>query len=124
MGAPTDPTSPDPAGEVGAARSARGDLADLRLVRRAIAQGWRVPKATKARAVERMTQILECEEERARGWTAAARTLISMTTATTSAIGTAIQAHQHEVLAERVAELEERIEQQQQPKKGGASWRR
>ena len=56
--------------------------------------GWTIPAATKAKAVGRMTQILGDDEGGGRSWTAAARTLVSMGTATTAAIGAAIQARQ------------------------------
>lgn len=101
-----------PHGEVGphGLPTVRGDLADLRLLKRAIDQGWEVPEAAKKLAVARMVGILRQGKCRSRAWTAAAKTLVSMTTATTGAIGTAIRAKQLEDVEDRLAELEKKLE--------------
>jgi hypothetical protein len=88
-------------------RPQRDALADLKLYRYAIQQGWPVSADLKARTLERLSQMIDNPKGGDRAWTAAARTLVSMTTATTGAISTAIQARQHEELADTVRELRE-----------------
>src|SRR4051794_39764176 len=90
--------STDPGGGSGGPAK-RADLADLKLYRLALAQGWPVPEAAKVKAVARMQEILENDEGGDRAHTAAARTLVSMTTATTSAIQAAVAVHQATELA-------------------------
>jgi hypothetical protein len=115
-----DPTPPPNAGgKVGAAPAKRGDLADLKLYRMALAQGWDVPAAAKDKAIRRMVEILDSAEGRDRTWTAAAKTLVSMTTATTGAIGTALAARAQEELAADVEALKAWKESQQQGQPGG-----
>jgi hypothetical protein len=102
-----DADRPEP-GEGGGERTrrGRGDLAELRLYKLALKQGWVIPPELKRLGVEKMGDILRDPKGGARAHTAAMRCLIAATTATTSAIGTAIQARQSEELAETVARLE------------------
>jgi hypothetical protein len=115
---PTDATSPDPEGGSGGSPD-RADLADLKLFRRALAQGWDVPPGVKAKAVRRMAEILDNDEAGDRSHTAAAKTLVSMGTATTAAIQAAVAVHQATELAARLDELESRIVDGQHPGVGG-----
>lgn len=92
--------APDPKRGVG-----RANLAEARLYRLAMRQGWPVPREVKALAVERMVTILRDDKGGARAHTAAMKALVSATTATTSSIGVAVQAKNTE-LEDRLAELE------------------
>src|SRR4051794_754185 len=105
-----DEAGPDPDAGGGSGGPAEpADPADRRLYRPAPAPGGPGPAAAKAKAVARMREILENDEGGDRAHTAAARTLVSMTTATTSAIQAAVAVHQATELAVRVAELESRV---------------
>jgi hypothetical protein len=68
-----DPTSPDsPGGAGGTRRCGRASLADLKLLRRALRAGWKIPDEAKDVAPKRMLLILE-KGKSARSWIAALR---------------------------------------------------
>jgi hypothetical protein len=92
--------------EGGGERPRRADLAELRLLRRALRNGWPVPAAARAKAVARMQELLDTDEAGGRAWAAAARTLVSMTRADLAAVDAAIRADVHQGLSGRVARLE------------------
>jgi hypothetical protein len=85
----------------------RDPLADLRLYRHALAQGWPVSHDLKTRATGRIGEILSNPKAGDRAWVAAVRTLVSMTTATTASIDTALRAKLQEEIEDRLAELEQ-----------------
>jgi hypothetical protein len=63
-------------------------------MRHALRQGWAVSNEAKDLARQRMTQLLKDDQASERSWVAAAKVLVSMTQATTSAIDTALKARQ------------------------------
>ena len=102
---PDPPPPPEPVdGGAGATRpSGRAKLAELRLFAHALKQGWNVPEDLKSQATERVGAILKNAKSE-RSWLAAARTLVSMTQATTGAIDCAVRVRQQEeVIDELVA---------------------
>jgi hypothetical protein len=103
---PDPPEPPEPDGGAGDKRpGGRHKLADLRLFAYAIKQGWDVPEDLKTKATERVGGILKNAKSE-RSWLAATRMLVSMTTATTSAIDTALRARLQEDILERLEKLE------------------
>jgi hypothetical protein len=114
MASEKTPATPDATGPIpdegSGERPKRADLAELRLFRMALAQSWVVPAALKEKAVGRMRGILEDEEAGARSHVAAVRTLLGMTTATTSAITAAVQVHAATELKAELDDLKARID--------------
>jgi hypothetical protein len=76
----------------------------LRLFAHALKQGWTVSEDLKSQATERVGSILR-DAKSERSWLAAARTLVSMTQATTGAIDCAVRVRAQEELAGRQDEL-------------------
>jgi hypothetical protein len=86
--------------------SGRAKLAELRLFAHALRQGWNVPENLKKEAADRVGSILQNAKSE-RSWIAAARTLVSMTTATTSSIDCAVRVRAQEELADEIRALKE-----------------
>jgi hypothetical protein len=87
----------------------RSDLAELKLFRLALAQGWSVPGEFKELAVQRCGEILREAKAGERSWLAAAKTLANMTGQTLAAIDTAIRARTHEEFEARLKAIEEKL---------------
>jgi len=89
-----DPASPDPQGGAGGTRRCgRASLADLKLLRRALRAGWKIPDEAKDLAPKRMLLILE-KGKSARSWIAASKTLDAMERTTLASIDTALRIEQ------------------------------
>lgn len=106
---------PDPQGGVGGTRRCgRASLAHLRLLRRALRAGWKIPDEAKDLAPKRMLEVLEDDKAGERSWVAASKTLVSMTTAELASIDTALRVRVQGELEERITMLE----QQSNPTRG------
>jgi hypothetical protein len=87
-------------------RPQRDPLAELRLFRHALAQGWSVSADLKASATGRIREILANNKAGSRAHVAATRCLLTMTSATVSSIDCAVRVRAQEDLVERLERLE------------------
>jgi hypothetical protein len=70
-------------------------LVHVRMVERALAQGWPVPDSAKAEAVEAMRAVVSDPNASPREKSAAAHALVLMTRVNLEAIGTALEVDRH-----------------------------
>jgi hypothetical protein len=81
------------------------DRSNAQLLRRAVNQGWPIPRPARRRAVKRINEILNSENARPRDVAAAARVLLSASRVNLEMVTTTIKAHEYEVLTGRVDHL-------------------
>ena len=105
-----DQPSPDPSGGVGVRPSGRASLADLRLYRRAILNGWKVPAEAKRLAPARMLEVLKDDDAGERSWVAVSKVLVSMTGGALQSIDTALRVRTAEEVDKRLAEVERKLD--------------
>ena len=79
---------------------------DTRLVARALAERWPIPRALRGPLIDRMARIVTDPDASPREATAAARAILSASKINVDLIGATIKAHEHEDLADRLAALE------------------
>jgi hypothetical protein len=112
MDADTSKPTPD-VGGVGARRSGRASLADLRLIRRALLCAWPVSQSLKVKAVARLEGILDDDESGDRSAVAAVKTLVTMTGCNLGAIDAVIKVHGATELEARLDALEQAMAAEQ-----------
>src|SRR5262245_46998056 len=98
--------SDEPPGGLGGG-SGRG-IRDTRLVARAVAERWPIPRALRGPLIERLATIAMDPEASPREVAAAARAILGASKINLEAVAATIKAHEHAELSARVAELEAR----------------
>lgn len=81
---------------------------DTRLIERALAEQWPIPKKMRKPLIERLNEIVQDTGSSPREVTSAAKAILSASKINLETITAAIKANEHEELIERVAELEQR----------------
>jgi len=99
---------------IGTRPSGRDSLADIRLLGRALKCGWPVPEDLKTSAVERMRLILR-EGKSAKGWVAATRCLLAMTTVELASIHAVLSIEQQTELRREIDALKAVVMGNQRP---------
>jgi hypothetical protein len=96
-------------------RSGRG-IRDTRLVAKALAESWPIPRNLRRPLVARLAGIVQDPDASPREATAAARAILLASRINLDAVAATIRAREHEELAERIVALEERIDGQRFPR--------
>ncbi len=118
---PIDESTPDLPESLGGNGGRCGRRSRLeRLAERALRESWPVPEKIRGPLISRLAMIALDKDTPPREAVSASKAIMRASQINLAAIGTTINANEHEELAERVAELEGKLGQQT---RGGDTWR-
>ena len=95
--------------EGGSGGANRRRIHETRLIERALAEQWPIPKKLRKPLIERLNEIVQDTGSSPREVTSAAKAILSASKLNLESITATIKAQEHEELVERLEELERRV---------------
>jgi hypothetical protein len=97
--------------EGGSGGANRRRIHETRLIERALAEQWPIPKKLRKPLIERLNEIVQDTGSSPREVTSAAKAILSASKLNLERVTAAMRVREHEELVEKVEELERRLEQ-------------